>query len=135
MATFYVIFEWLLVIALIGLIGVIVWLIATVLNLKNAAMRDAKRIYERPTNSVKTLIGTGKGIGLRESARFKHMAVPVKEAAGAVRVTVGEVKTAASGIHPSELKSVLSNVQSVLKLAGMVAKTARAAGAHQGEAS
>lgn len=128
----YTIFEWLLVLAFIGLIGVLVWLVITAFGLKNSVMRDAKRIYERPVNSVKSLIATGKGIALQEGVRFKHIAADAKVAAGAVRETAGEVKTAAGSVHFSELKSVVGNIQSILKLMSAVAKVARSAEAKQG---
>jgi hypothetical protein len=130
----YTIFEWLLVLSFVGLVGVIIWLVISAISLKNAAMRDAKRIYERPVNSVKSLIATGKGIALQESVRVKHMAGDVKVAAGSVRETAGEVKTAADAIQLSELKTVFANFQNVLKFASAIAKVTRSAEAKQGAA-
>jgi hypothetical protein len=130
----YTLFEWLLVIAFIGLIGVLIWLVSAALALKNGVMRDAKRIYERPLNAGKSLVGTGKGIALREGIRFRQMAGDVKVAAAAVRETAGEVKTAAEDIQVSELKAVFANIQNVIKFVNAVSKATRSASEKQGAA-
>ncbi len=118
----YVIFEWLIVLALLGLIGVIGWLVMTVLEIKTRVMKDAKRLYESPTRSVKSLIATGKGIAQQESVRVRHIGGSVKVAATSVKAASGEVKVAAQSIHVSELKSSLADVQNVMKFVSLIGK-------------
>ncbi len=129
----YVLFEWLLVLALLGLVGVLGWMTLTVLHLKNAVMQEARRIYERPLRSVKNLAATGKGIAQQETARAKRMGTTVKGTTEVVKDTALGVKEAAQSIHPSDLKPLLTNIQSVLKMASAAAEFARSV-SQQGEA-
>jgi hypothetical protein len=131
MGTVYVIFEWLLVIAFIGLIGTIFWIVAAALAIKTSVMRDARRLYEPPLRSGKSLLATGKGIAQQETVRARHIAGRVKVAAGAVKVTTEEVKTASSAIRFSDLKPALATLQSGVKVIGLAVKIARSASARQ----
>lgn len=131
---FYVILEWLLVIALIGLIGVLIWLVVALLKIKTSVMNDAKRLYERPTRSAKNLVTTGRGIVQQESVRVSHIAASAKVAAVAVSETAGEIKTAVETIDLSEVKTTAANVQKVIKVLGMVAKVTRSSAAKQRQA-
>lgn len=135
MSVFVVIFEWLLVIAILGLIGVLVWLALAVLSVKKAAMRDVKRLYEPPLRSVKSLVGTGKGIVQQESVRARHIGDSVKVAAGAVKVTASEVKIVAESVRFSDLKPILANIQNVLKLLSLAGKMRQAVSVKQGPVS
>jgi hypothetical protein len=126
-----VIFDWLLILAQIGLIGVLVWLVIAALKIKTSVMKDAKRLYERPTRSVKNLITTGKGIAQQESVRVTHIVGSAKVAAEAVGETAGEIKTISETIHLSELKTAYANVQSVLKMLRLVAKVTQSSAAKQ----
>jgi len=121
---FYVIGEAMLVLALLGLIGVIAWLVMTVLHAKTMAATNAGRLYKRPLNATKTLIATGKGLVQQESVRVKHMGVSVKEAVGAVKDAAVEIKTAAAGVHPEELQPAVSTTQNILKAVSLVAQLA-----------
>ena len=85
---FFVLGEGLLTLALVGLIGVIIWLVMTVLHAKTAVMADAGRLYKRPLNASKNLITTVKGLAQQETVRFKHIGASVKDAAGAVKERV-----------------------------------------------
>ena len=116
--------EWLWILVGISFVGVIVYLIVTALSLKNAAMRNAKRLYEPPVNSVKSLIGTGKGIAQREQVRVQHIAANVKVMAGDVKETTGQVAGAAKTVHPDELKAALANIQKTFQFIAMLSKVA-----------
>lgn len=128
----FVLFEWLLVLALIGFIGAIGLLVVSALSLKNGVMRNAKRLYEPPVRSVKTLVATAKGLAQQEGVRFKHVAGTVRVAAGAVKVAAAEVKTAAQGVHFSDLKPVMANVQTVLKVITLAFKLTRSSAVKAG---
>ena len=125
--------EILLIAALIGFLGVLVWLAMTLLHLKNAAVSNAGRIYKRPLNASKNLVATGKGIVQQETVRVKHMGVSIKSAASAVKEAAAEVKVAAETIHPEDLKPTLAAMQSiskVVRLASQVSHAASDAGLH-----
>ena len=124
---FFVLGEWLLVLALLGLIGVIVWLVMTVLHAKTAVMTDAGRLYKRPLNAGKNLVTTVKGLAQQETVRVKHIGLSVKDAAGAVKEASAEIQTAARGVHPEELQPALSSVQNVFKLMSLAAKFSQSA--------
>ena len=107
--------EWLWIACGIGFFVTVGYLVATVLHFKTAVMGNAKRLYERPVNSVKSLIATGKAIAQQEQVRFQHMAGSVKAAAGEVKETATEIKSAAQTVRPEELKAALANVQSAFQ--------------------
>lgn len=130
----YVIFEWLMVLALLGLFGVLAWLVMTALKIKTSVMTDAKRLYEPPIRSVKSLVATGKGIAQQEAVRVRHMGGSVKVAAAAVKEATGEVKIAAQSIQVSELKSSLANVQDVLRFVSLIGKISKSTSAKQNAA-
>ena len=88
----------------------------TALHFKTAVMGNAKRLYERPVNSVKTLAATGKGIVQQEKVRVQHIAGTFKGTAGGVKETATEIKSAAQSVHPEELKTALNNVQRAFQL-------------------
>lgn len=121
----YVIFEWLLIIAFLGLLGALGWLAMTALKIKASVMKDAKRLYEPPVRAVKSLVATGKGIAQQESVRVRHMTSTVKVAAGAVKEASDEVKVAAEAVHFSELKPTVANAQNVWKVIVLVRKLSR----------
>ena len=79
---FYQFCEWLLILTGIGFFAVIFYIATTALAVKNSVMRNAKRLYLPPLNSVKSLAATGKGVAMQEKVRvlsiaghFKGMAV------------------------------------------------------------
>ena len=122
--------EILLIAALVGLIGVLVWLVLTVLHLKTAVMGDAKRLSERPIRVVKNLIATGKGIAQQETVRAKRIAATVKGPVKAVKDTAGNIKLVASSLDTSELpdpRPGAARAQTVLKFAANAFKLARSA--------
>ncbi len=122
----YTLGEWLLVLALIGLIGVLVFTVMTALQLKNGAMGSYKRLSERPIRAVQNLAAAGKGVAQREGVRVKQIGATVKGAADVVKDTAGDVKTAVESVHPSDLKPALANAQNVLKILSLAAKFTRA---------
>ena len=124
----------LLILALLGLIGSIAGMVLAALRLKPSVMTNVKRLYEPPLQSVKSLIATGKGLAQQEGVRAKHIGASAREAATAVKGVAGEVKTAATGVHFSELKPVLNNLQNVFRVLGLAAQFART-GARQGSAA
>lgn len=131
MSIVFMIFEWLLVLALIGLVVAVISLAAVVFKLKAAAMNDAKRLYQPPLRAVKNLASTGKGIALRESVRARAMTGFAKVAAAAVGETAREVKTVAQTVHFSELKPALAGIQRGLGMLKFLSALARSATAQQ----
>jgi len=123
----YLLGEILLVLALIGIIGVTVWLVMTALHVKTAVVANAGRLYKRPLNAGKNLAITGKGIVQQETVRAKHIGTTVKTAAGAVKVAVTHVKDTAQSVHPQDLKPALSTMQNVSKIVGLAAQFSRSA--------
>ncbi len=124
---FHIIGEALLILALVGLIGVLVWLVMTVLRAKTVAMTNAGRLYKRPLNATKNLIAAGKGIVQQETVRVKHIGASVKDATGAVKEAAREIKTAAESVHPEELRPALSTTQNVFQVLRLAAKLSHSA--------
>lgn len=122
---FYVVCEWGLILAFLGFIGAIAYLAMTVLHIKTAVMGNAKRLYEPPLNSVKSLAATGKGILQQEQVRVQHMAGTFKGTAGDVKEAATEVKSAAQSVHPAELRVALANVQHVFQFLSVAADFAK----------
>lgn len=122
MSTFYVIAEALLVLALLGFVGAVAYLIVTALHIKNFAMTRGKALADAPTRSVKNLVATGKGIVQQETVRAKRIGGVVKHTVGAVKHTTAEVKAAAQTVHPADLKAAAGNVRDVV---GTVASAQR----------
>ncbi len=123
----YIVCEWGLILAFLALIGTMGYLAMTALHFKTAVMGHAKRLYERPVNSVKSLTVTGKAIVQQEQVRVKHMAGAFKGTAGDVKESAAEVKSAAQSVHPAELKAALANVQQVFQFVSTAMQFARAA--------
>jgi NADH:ubiquinone oxidoreductase subunit 6 (subunit J) len=123
--------EVLQVLALIGLVSVLVWLVMTVLRLKNAAVTNAGRLYKRPLAAGQSLVATGKGIAQQETVRVKHIGASAKVAISAVSVAVTEIKSVAQTIHPDEVKMAIAEAkemtQNVSQIARVAALLARAA--------
>ena len=117
MVVVYKVMEILLVLTFIGFLGSIAWMVMTALKFKTNVVERGKRLAERPTQSVKNLIATGKGIAQQETVRAKRVAAMVKQTAGVVKETAGDVKEAVQTVHPEDLKAAASNVQDGLKAA------------------
>ncbi len=119
--------EILLVLALVGLVGVLVWMVMTALRLKNAAVTNAGRLYKRPLNAGKNLVTTGKGIVQQETVRVKHVVATVKTTSGAVMQSATQIKEVAQTVHPEDLKpalALLKNASSALKIAANISRVA-----------
>lgn len=123
----YVFGEVLLILALLGLIGVLIWLVMTALHVKNKTVGHAKRLSQRPTAAVKNLITTVKGLVQQETVRGKHIGASVKDAVGAVQEAAAEIKETAQSVHPEDLKPAVSSLQNITKLLGLAAQFARSA--------
>lgn len=111
--------EILLVLALVGLVGVLVWMVMTALRLKNAAVTSVGRLYKRPLNAGKNLITTGKGIVQQETVRVKHVVATFKTTAGAVMQSATQIREVAQTVHPEDLKpalALLKNAPSAVKI-------------------
>lgn len=124
----YIVGEVLLILALLGLIGVLIWFVLTVLHVKTTTVGHAKRLSQRPISAVKNLVTTVKGLAQQETVRGKRIGASVKETVGAVRMSAAEIKEAAQAVHPEELKPAVSSLQSITKIVGLAAQFARSAG-------
>ena len=122
--------EVMTILALVGLVGVLIFLATTALKLKTSVIDNAGRLYKRPLAAGKTLVTTVKGIAQQETVRGKHIAGSAKVAALSVKDAAVHIKETAQSVHPDELKpavSYLSNVSNALKVAVKLSKV----GAHQ----
>lgn len=127
MDIFLTIVDWLLVLALIGLIGSLVWLGLTAVRLKNGLMGDAKKLYEPPLRSGKNLAAAGKGIAMQETARAKRVAATVKGTVTVVKDTASDVKEAAEGVNLSDLKPIITNAQNAFRILSLMSQFVRSA--------
>ena len=129
----YIAGEIFLVLALIGIIGVTVWIVMTALRLKTAVVTNAGRLYKRPLNAGKNLVTTGKGIAQQETVRVKHMISTVKTTSGAVMQSATKVKIVAETVHPEDLKPALAlvkNASNAVKIAANFTHVAAGQGQH-----
>lgn len=108
--------EALTILALVGLIAVLIWLVTTALRLKTAAITNAGRLYKRPLAAGKNLVTTAKGIALQEAVRGKHIGGSAKIAAAAVMEATAQIKETAQTVHPEEIKPALAYFSSYTKL-------------------
>jgi hypothetical protein len=132
MANFLFIFgEALTILALLGLIGVLVFLAMTALKLKTTVMTNAGRLYKRPLTAGKNLAAAVKGLAQQETVRGKHIGASAKAAALSVQDAASHIKGAAQAVHPEDLKPALASLSNVTKLLKVAAKLTQAA-SHQG---
>ena len=125
---FYDIGAGLLILALLGLIGVLVWMAMTVLHAKKSVMDNAGRLYKRPLNAGKNLVATGKGIAQQETVRVKHVIGTVKETAVSVKGSATRrLKTPFRPCILKQLQPAVSTVGNVSKLVGLVSGLSKAA--------
>ena len=125
--------EIFLVLALVGIIAVIVWMVTTAVRLKTALVTNAGRLYKRPLNAGKNLVTTGKGIAQQETVRVKHIISTVKTTSGIVMQTASEIKTVAETVHPEDLKpalALLKNASNALKTVANISHVAAGQGPH-----
>lgn len=125
---FYIVGEVMLILALLGLIGVLVWFVLTALHVKNTTVGHAKRLSQRPVAAVKNLGTTVKGLVQQETARGKHIGASVKDAVGAVQEAAAEIKDTAQSVHPEDLKPAVSGLQNMTKIMGLAAEFAQSVG-------
>ena len=129
----YIAGEIFLVLALVGIIAVIVWMVTTAVRLKTAVVTNAGRLYKRPLNAGKNLVTTGKGIAQQETVRVKHIISTVKTTSGIVMQTASEIKTVAETVHPEDLKpalALLKNASNALKTVANISHVAAGQGPH-----
>ncbi len=98
------------ILALVGLVGVLLFLVTTALKLKDSAVGNAGRLYKRPLAAGKNLASTAKGIAQQEAVRGKHIGASAKAAGLAVKDAVVHIKDTAQSVHPEELKPALTYV-------------------------
>ena len=110
------------ILALVGLVGVLIFLAMTALKLKTSVMDNAGRIYKRPLAAGKNLVATAKGIAQQEAVRGKHIGASAKTAGLAVKDAALHIKDAAQSVHPEDLKPALSSVSNVSKALQLAAK-------------
>lgn len=125
--------EIFLVLALVGIIAVIIWMVTTAVRLKTSVVTNAGRLYKRPLNAGKNLVTTGKGIAQQETVRVKHILSTVKTTSGIVMQTASEIKTVAETVHPEDLKpalALLKNASSTLKIVANISHVAAGQGPH-----
>lgn len=120
MDVFYVVCQWLLILALIGFFGAIAWIVVTALKVKTAIMGDAKRLYEPPLRSGKAIAATGKGVFMQEKARVQRVGVVLKGTTASVKDAAGDISTVARSIHPSDLEPVATDFKAVVGLLSQV---------------
>ena len=129
----YIAGEIFLVLALVGIIAVIVWMVMTAVRLKTTVVTNAGRLYKRPLNAGKNLVTTGKGIAQQETVRVKHIISTVKTTSGIVMQTASEIKTVAETVHPEDLKpalALLKNASNALKTVANISHVAAGQGPH-----
>ncbi len=122
--------EVMTILALVGFVGVVIFLAMTALKLKTSVIDNAGRLYKRPLAAGKNLATTVKGIAQQETVRGKHIAGSAKVAALSVKDAAVHIKETAQSVHPEELKPALthvSNLSNALKVALKLSKV----GAHQ----
>ena len=132
MANFlFIVGEALMILALLGLIGVLIWVAMTALKLKTTVMTNAGRLYKRPLAAGKNLATTVKGLAQQEAVRGKHIGASAKAAAGSVQDAATHIKGAAQGVHPEDLKPAMASLSNITKILKVAAKLTQAA-SHQG---
>jgi len=122
---FYVMGEVMLIAALLGLIGVLVWVVMSALHVKNQTIGHAQRLSKRPITAGENLAMTVKGIVQKETVHVKHIGTAVVGAAGAVKHSALEIKDAAQTVHPGELKPAVASLHSTGERIGEVTKVLR----------
>lgn len=120
MDVFYLVCQWLLIIALIGFFGAIAWIVVTALKVKTAVMGDAKRLYKPPLRSGKAIAVTGKGVFMQEKARVQRVVVVLKGTTASVKDAAGDISSVAKSIHPSDLQPVATDFKAVVSLLSQV---------------
>lgn len=123
--------EVLMILAMLGLIGVLVWVAVTALHVKNTTAGHTKRLSERPIKAGKNLVTTVKGIAQQETVRVKHIGGSAKTAVVAIQGAAAEIKVAAETIHPEDLQPALASLQNISKILRLAAQFTQSA-ARQG---
>ncbi len=125
--------EFLTILSLVGLVGVLVFTALTALKLKTSVMTNAGRLYKRPLAAGKNLVTTAKGIAQQETVRGKHIgasataaAFSVRDAAVHIKDAALNVKDAAGEVHPERLKPALNTVSNAGKIVKTVVGLSRA---------
>ncbi len=118
--------EGMTILALVGLVGVLVFLAMTALKLKTSVMTNAGRLYKRPLAAGKNLVTTVKGIAQQEAVRGKHIGASAKVAGLAVKDAALHIKDTAQSVHPEHLKPALSSMSNVGKTLQLAVKLSHA---------
>jgi hypothetical protein len=115
----------LFVIALIGLLVSICFIIAVALNFRTLPGRIA-RLVEPPKASATALFNTGKGIAQTGKRRFDGYTKQGKRIAAAVKQSADEVGTAAKSVNVNDAKSTLKAAAASINAAQEGLATAKA---------
>ncbi|MCW3059542.1 MAG: hypothetical protein JWQ02_1363 [Capsulimonas sp.] len=126
MNTLSTVADVLLILAFLGFVGVLIWLGATAVHIKNSVVGNGKKLYTRPAASAKNLMVAGKGIVQQEGVRVKRIGATGKVAVQAVQATVAEAKVAVESLQEAEIGPLLKHAQLAAKFAGVVAQTIKA---------
>lgn len=110
------------ILALVGLVGVLVFLATTALRFKAYVTTNAGRLYKRPLAAGKNLVTTVKGIAQQETLHAKHIGASAKAAGLAVKDTALTIKDTAQSVHPEHLKPALSSVSNIGKTLQLAVK-------------
>ena len=114
------------ILALVGLVGVLIFFAMTALKLKTSVIDNAGRLYKRPLAASKNLITTVKGIAQQEAVHGKHIGASAKTAGLAVKDAAVHIKDTAQAVHPEDLKPALSSVSNVRKALQLAARLSHA---------
>lgn len=117
----------LIIIASLALFVVFAWVIWSVINLKNTAVRCAKRLYERPLRSFNNLTTAGKGLIQQETVRVQNAGKNIKAASDAVNACRNDVQEAVDILKETDFQVVADNIQSAVKMAAAVASVMKTA--------
>ena len=120
-------FETIIDLTFAGFVGAIILLVMSAVKLKNTSVACAKRLYLPPTNSVKNLIGTGKGIAVREAARATRVQKTVKEASGTVGASAKGIKLTLQRVPWNDTKVIIENVRNVINVISLASKFVKTA--------
>jgi hypothetical protein len=118
--------DYLIILALLGLIIVLAVLITAVLKLKSGAISDAKRLYERPLQSFKNLAAAGKGIVQQETVHIDAISARAKSAGVVVNEVAEDLNEAITTIRDVDWESLIASAQGFIKFASAAAGVARA---------
>jgi len=127
MQAFEMILDVLIIVALFGFVGAIVWIVMEGLKLKNQALSTYKRLAAPPIERVKNITATGKGIVQQESIRVRHIGKSIHRASVAVKETADDVIVVVDSLKDTDIEPLLQHAQTAFKFATAAASLLKAA--------